>query len=99
MSKPKNPKEWTSKDRLPEGFSKWLKELVTEQQVRHKKSFTEIANELGVKASRLSRWVAGKGPLDQDDIRALAKSLGPAVYTFLGQKQPNNPDPNRGLGD
>jgi hypothetical protein len=54
-------------------------------------NFIQIVDELGVKPSRLSRWVSRMVPLDQNDIRSLVKSLGPAVYTFPGEERTNNP--------
>ena len=80
-------REWSSTDKLPEGFTEWLKEIVTEQEVL--KSYWKIAEELGVDPSLLSRWLAGMGPLSQNDIRVFSSNLGPVVYTFLGLPRPD----------
>ncbi|MGB6681045.1 MAG: helix-turn-helix transcriptional regulator, partial [Candidatus Bathyarchaeia archaeon] len=88
MNGPKELREWSSTDRLPGGFAEWLKDIVTEQEA--KKGFRKIAEELGVAPSILSRWIAGMGPLSQNDIRMLASKLGPVVYTFLGIPRPDD---------
>jgi len=79
-------REWASRDKLPEGFKEWLKDIILEQEAE--KGFRKIANELGVNPSILSRWMAGMGPLKQKNIRLLASKLGPVVYTFLGFPRP-----------
>lgn len=84
----KQPKEWSSKDNLPGGFVAWLKEIIHEKEIYHKRGFRSIANELGVNPSTLSRWIAGMGPLTQQDIHILAKNLSPVVYSFLGLARP-----------
>lgn len=80
-------REWSSKERLPAGFADWLKEIVAEQE--DERSFRKIADELGVKPSILSRWMAGMGPMKHKDIRLLSSKLGPVVYTFLGFPRPD----------
>jgi hypothetical protein len=80
-------KEWSSRDQLPKGFSKWLTEIIRTQEVEQ--SYRKIAEELGITPSKLSRWVAGWGPLNQQDIDCLALSLGPVVYAFLGIPRPD----------
>jgi hypothetical protein len=80
-------REWSSTDKLPGGFTVWLKEIVTEQEAS--KSYWKIAAELGVEPSLLSRWLAGMGPLSQNDIRVLSSNLSPVVYTFLGLPRPD----------
>ena len=80
-------REWSSTDKLPGGFTEWLKEIITEQEAS--KTYWKIAEELGVKPSLLSRWIAGMGPLSQNDIRLLSSNLGPVVYTFLGLPRPD----------
>ena len=80
-------REWSSTDKLPEGFTEWLNEVVTEQEAS--KLFWKIAEELGVDPSLLSRWLAGMGPLNQNDIRVLSSNLSPVVYTFLGLPRPD----------
>lgn len=84
MTASKEFREWSSTDRLPAGFAEWLKDVVTEQETELYKSFRKIAEELDVNPNILSRWIAGMGPLSQNDIRMLASKLGPVVYTFLG---------------
>jgi hypothetical protein len=69
-----------------------LKEIVSIQEVEQNKSFKTIAGELGVDPSLLSRWIAGKGPLIQNDILSLASNLSPVVYTFLGISRPEDTD-------
>lgn len=90
MTASKELREWSSTERLPAGFAEWLKDVVTEQETELYKSFRKIAEELGVDPSLLSRWMAGKGPLSQNDIRMLASKLGPVVYTFLGIPRPDD---------
>ena len=87
MTASKELREWSSTERLPEGFAEWLKDIVTEQEA--KKGFRKIAEELGVAPSILSRWIAGMGPLNQNDIRLLTSYFGPVVYTFLGFPSPD----------
>ena len=48
-------KEWGSKERLPRGFTSWLKDYVREQEEKQDKIFAQISTELGVEAPRLSR--------------------------------------------
>ena len=88
MSEQKNPKEWSSNENLPRGFTEWLKATIGESESKHKKEFRQIAAELGVKSSILSRWIGGMGPMTQTDIRLLASNLSPIVYNFLGLPRP-----------
>jgi len=81
-------KEWSSSEELPWGFTKWLKEIIRENETRNHVEFRQIASELGVKPSILSRWIAGMGPLTHVDIQTLAANLNPVVYTFLGLPRP-----------
>ena len=84
-----NPgREWSSSEYLPRGFTEWLSELVREYEGKEKKEFRQIAVELGVNPSILSRWIVGKGPMTQADIQSLAAHLSPVVYTFLGLQRP-----------
>ena len=91
MSKQKSLREWSSTERLPEGFAKWLKDIITQQETEQRKSFRQIAAELGVDPALLSRWIAGAGPLNEESIRALVANLGSVVYIYLGMPRPNNP--------
>ena len=95
MSKQKSLREWSSTERLPEGFAKWLKEIITQQETEHRKGFRQIATELGVDPALLSPWIAGAGPLNEESIRALVANLGPVVYIYLGMPRPNNPHRNK----
>jgi hypothetical protein len=88
MIEEKQIKEWSSNDSLPGGFSEWLKETIRESETKHYKEFRQIAAELGVKPSILSRWIAGMGPMTQTNLRLLASNLSPVVYTFLGLPRP-----------
>ena len=88
MIEGKKPKEWTSNEILPKGFTEWLKETIREYEINQKKDFRRIARELGVKPSILSRWIAGIGPMTLTNIRLLASNLSPVVYTFLGMPRP-----------
>ena len=88
MIEGKKPKEWTSNEILPKGFTEWLKETIREYEINQKKDFRRIARELGVKPSILSRWIVGIGPMTQTNIRLLAPNLSPVVYTFLGMPRP-----------
>ena len=81
-------KEWSSNDELPWGFVNWLKEIIRENEIYHKKGYLQIAGELGVNPSILSRWLAGMGPLTQVDLKILAVNLSPVVYSFLGLARP-----------
>jgi plasmid maintenance system antidote protein VapI len=87
MNDPYRFREWSSTDKLPKGFTEWLKEIVAEREVSE--SYWKIARALGVNPSLLSRWIAGTGPLSQDEIRKLSSELGPVVYTFLGLPRPD----------
>ena len=89
MCEDKQLKEWSSKEILPRGFTEWLKEIIREHEINQKKGFRQIASELGVNPSMLSRWIAGVGPMTQTDIQLLASNLSPVVYTFLGLPLPN----------
>ena len=91
MNDQKDFREWSSTEKLPEGFVKWMKAIVTERGIEQKKSFMHIADELGVEPSSLSRWLGGMGPLNQKDIHALATNISPTVYTLLQLPWPNNP--------
>ena len=81
-------KEWSSNENLPWGFTEWLKATIGESESKHKKEFRQIAAELGVKPSILSRWIGGMGPMTYTNIRSLACILSPVVYTFLGIPRP-----------
>jgi hypothetical protein len=81
-------REWSSSDELPRGFAKWLNDVVREQE--KEKGFRKTADEFGVAPSILSRWLAGMGPLNLNDIQKLAAKLGPVVYTFLGIPRPDD---------
>jgi hypothetical protein len=84
--------EWSSSDKLPEGFVNWLIELIDEQDYIEGKGFSRIAEELGVQASILSRWMGGMGPLSQNNIENLASNLGNIVYTYLHIPWPDDDD-------
>lgn len=88
MFEEKPLKEWSSNEKLPRGFTEWLDDTIREYEITQKKAFKQIASELGVKPSNLSRWIAGVGPLTQIDIQMLATNLNPVVYTFLGLPRP-----------
>jgi hypothetical protein len=77
-------KEWTSREQLPGGFVEWLNFIVRILAVEQGKDFVRIANDLGISPRLLSRWLAGKGPLTQENIDALAENLGHSVFTTLG---------------
>jgi len=81
-------KEWSSNENLPRGFTEWLKEAIREIEIQDKKEFRQIAYEFGVNPAILSRWIGGMGPMTQKNIRLLACSLSPVVYTFLGLPRP-----------
>jgi hypothetical protein len=81
-------KEWSSNEKLPWGFTEWLKDTIRDYEVYQKKEFKQIAHEFGVKPSILSRWIAGMGPMTKTDIQMLATNLNPVVYTFLGLPRP-----------
>ncbi len=83
-------KKWESTDSLPEDFFRWLDSTVTEIEMEQKKGFTQVANDLGVDQSLLSRWIAGMGPLKQEDIQSLADRFGSVVYTRLGLEPSND---------
>jgi hypothetical protein len=83
-------KEWSASEKLPRGFSEWLKETVKEQERDQRKVYSSIANELGISPSILSRWIGGMGPLNQNDIQSLASIYGEVVYTYLHIPRPNS---------
>lgn len=89
MVEENKPKEWLSNENLPRGFTEWIKDYIRENEVYHQKGFQRIAGEIGVNPSNLSRWIAGKGPLTQHDIRLLAYHLSDIVYSFLGLYPPD----------
>jgi hypothetical protein len=88
MNDGKQGKEWSSSEELPRGFTNWLNDTVKEYQVIERKEFRQIGVDLGVNPSILSRWIVGKGPLNQQNIQVLASKLGTVVYTFLGLPRP-----------
>lgn len=79
--------EWGDNDKLPTAFVKCL-EAVVEVKHRFKKSHRTIAKEWGINPSNLSRWLAGIGPLTEEDIHKLDKGLGQWVYTSLWMVPP-----------
>ena len=83
-------REWSSTEELPRGFAEWLNDIVREQE--KEKGFRKTADEFGVAPSILSRWLAGMGPLNRNDIQKLAAKLGPTVYTFLNLVRPEDVD-------
>ena len=89
MTASKEPREWSSTEELPRGFAEWFKDAVKEKETKEYMSFRKIARELSVNPNILSRWVAGMGPLSQNDIRKLASNLGLVVFTFLGIPNPD----------
>lgn len=89
----KQGREWSSSEYLPRGFTEWLSETVRECEEKKKMEFRQIAAELGVKPSILSRWIVGSGPLNQQDIQNLASKLGFVVYTFLFLPRPFSDEP------
>lgn len=94
MNEQEEPKEWQITEELPEAFVLWLRAITTEKETAKKKGLVYIAEELGVKPSIFSRWLAGMGPLNQENIRTLANHLGPSVFTVLGLPWPNDPPSN-----
>lgn len=82
-------REWGITEKLPRAFVKILKEIIAEE-TKKKKVLISIAGELEVEAHLLSRWMGGIGPLNQDDISALAANLGPVIYYALGLQRPIN---------
>lgn len=92
MFEEKQPKEWSSNEKLPRGFTEWFQETIRESETEHKKEFRQIATELGVKPSILSRWIGGMGPMTRMNVRLLASKLSPVVYTYLGLPRPNHQD-------
>jgi hypothetical protein len=93
MKIPKSIKEWSSSEELPRGFTNWLNDTVKEFQVKERKEFRQIGVDLGVNPSILSRWIVGKGPMNQQNIQILASKLGTVVYTFLGLPRPMSDEP------
>ena len=86
-------KEWSSSEKLPKGFViDWLNDVIAEQEIEGGKGFARIAEELGVQASILSRWMGGMGPLSQNDVQNLTSKLGPVVYTYLHLLRPEDDD-------
>lgn len=81
-------REWTSNEGLPNGFTEWLRDTVREYEVVNKKAYRQIAAELGVNPSILTRWISGMGPMTNTDIELLASHLSPVVYAFLGLEPP-----------
>lgn len=88
MPERNHPREWASNEGLPSGFTEWLRETVREYEVINKKAYRQIAAELGVNPSILTRWVSGMGPMTHTDIELLASRLSPVVYAFLGLEPP-----------
>ncbi len=82
-------KEWSSRDKLPQAFSEWMKEVLREMEFEQGKAFSWFAEDLGVPPSILSRWISGWGPLNQYDIHILVSKLGPVVYTYLHIPSPD----------
>ena len=85
-------KEWSSSEKLPKGFADWLNEVIAEQEIEEGKGFARIAEELGVQASILSRWMGGMGPLSQNDVQNLVSKFGHVVYNYLHISRPDEGD-------
>ena len=84
MNEQSKPKEWVDTDKLPEEFSDWFNDTLYEIERKRGKGLTNVASELGVDQNLLVRWMAGKCPLNQDNIRTLGDKLGADVYMHLG---------------
>lgn len=80
---------WSITEKLPEAFTKWLRQQVFEQQIKQGYVFTRLAEEIGVDPNKLSRWLGGMGPLDRQDVQALARKFGWQVYTLLDLEIPD----------
>ncbi len=84
-----DPREWKSQDKLPGGFSEWLKDVIREQEIEQRKGYLKIADDLGIPPSIPSRWLAGWGPMNEGDFEFLASKLGNVVYTYLHIPRPD----------
>jgi len=82
-------KEWKINDKLPEAFVNLLKEVINEQ-TKKGRYFMRIASDLGVNPATLSRWLAGYGPLNRDDIYTLAAKISPTIFLTLYMRLPEN---------
>jgi hypothetical protein len=69
--------------------AKTLKFTINEKR-KEGKSFMWAAHDFGAKPATLSRWVAGMGPLYEEDIRKLAVSIGILTYITLGFPMPDD---------
>ncbi len=83
MDEQEELREWGLTEKLPAAFVKTLKYTINEKR-KEGKSFMWAAHDFGAKPATLSRWVAGMGPLYEEDIRKLAVTIGPLIYITLG---------------
>ncbi len=81
-------KEWKADEELPQSFVGLIQEAVKNNCFQRKAVFIQVACEWDINPSILSRWLAGLGPLNEEDILKLAKAIGPAVYPALGRVRP-----------
>ena len=89
MDEQEELREWGLTEKLPVAFVKTLKYTINEKR-KEGKSFMWAAHDFGSKPATLSRWVAGMGPLYEEDIRKLAVSIGILTYITLGFPMPDD---------
>jgi transcriptional regulator with XRE-family HTH domain len=70
-----------------------------ERQTGRKQSGSEFARWIGVKQPTLNRWMNGDSIPAADNLRRLARKLGPDIYQVVGQEIPDDlfPDALAGL--
>jgi transcriptional regulator with XRE-family HTH domain len=69
---------------LNEHFRAWEKETGRKQTV------SAFARWLGIKQPTLNRWMNGDNEPDGENLRILARKLGPEVYEIVGQPAPDD---------
>ncbi len=76
--------EWKANEKLPQSFVHLVNEIIKVNCYQRKKPFNQIASEWGINPATLSRWMAGFGPLNKDDISKLTSVFGRVIQITLG---------------
>lgn len=74
-----NQQEWLLKK-----FRDW------EQRSGRKQTEAAFAKHLGIKPPTLNRWMTGSATPEGENMRLLARRLGPEIYEITGQTAPSD---------